>query len=153
MPQRHFDFAGTKRETMKPALHISPPSTPLASPSMSPIETKSSRKHWDRIYRWWLWELLCWTLASGCLCTIAGILAVWDQRPLDEWHHSLTLNSILAILSAISKSALLVPVSSGISQLKWSRLSDRRSLIDLQRFDEASRGPLGSIWLIWRGGP
>ena len=152
MPQRYFDFAGNGRKESRSALRISPPSTPAVSPLMSPVEAKSTRKHWDRIHRWWIWELFCWLLATACLCTIAAVLATWNQRPLDEWHYSLTLNSVLAILSAISKSALLVPVSSGISQLKWSRLSDRRSLIDLQMFDEASRGPLGSIWLIWRGG-
>ena len=152
MPQERLSAAGGGREKITSALRISPPSTPQASPFMSPVHARSSRKQWDRIYRWWIWELFCWTLASACLCTIAGILSKWDRRPLDEWHYSLTLNTILAILSSVSKAALLVPVSAGISQLKWSRLDDRRSLIDLQRFDQASRGPLGSIRLIWRGG-
>ena len=135
----------------RPALRISPPSSPEQSPLHSPRPYKGN-KVWHYINIWWLWELLGWLLATGCLSAVVGILVKYDDQPLRRWPYSITLNSLLAILSAVSKSSLLIPVASGISQLKWTRFNQQRSLLDLQRFDDASRGPLGSLMLLFRGG-
>ncbi|PVH83592.1 hypothetical protein DL98DRAFT_486436 [Cadophora sp. DSE1049] len=61
----------------------------------------------------------------------------------------ITINSILSWLSTIARSALLVPITKGISQLKWTWFSSVQRLADLQRFDDASRGPWGSLMLLW----
>jgi len=56
----------------------------------------------------------------------------------------------ISVFSTLSKSALLVAVAEGISQLKWIYFRERRHrLYDLQVFDEASRGPWGSLQLLW----
>lgn len=122
------------------------------SPTPSPKARSWSKKYWKAVNAWWLWECFGWLLSTACLMTIVGLLSRYGGKPLRSWPHSITLNSTLAILSAISKSALMIPVSAGISQLKWTRLKKSRKLLDLQDFDEASRGPLGSMLLIWRGG-
>ena len=63
----------------------------------------------------------------------------------------MSLNTLVAILSTLARTALLVPVASCISQLKWIYLvSASRSLRSVQVFDDASRGPWGSMELIWK---
>ena len=136
---------------------MSEASTPYSRLEMSPIRSpKPSRswtqKYWNLANSLWLWEFCGWSLSTACLMTIVGLLAHYNGKPLRDWPHSITLNSTLAILSAVSKSALMIPVAAGLGQLKWTRLRKGRKLYDLQRFDDASRGPLGSVSLIWRGG-
>ena len=44
-----------------------------------------------------------------------------------------------------------MPVAQGISQLKWTYFQQRpHRLAELQVFDDASRGPLGSLQLLWK---
>lgn len=56
---------------------------------------------------------------------------------------------VLAILSAIMRAVMLLPVATAIGQLKWGWFRSERRLVDIEKFDEASRGMLGSLKLIW----
>jgi hypothetical protein len=59
-------------------------------------------------------------------------------------------NTVVAILAATSKSLLMFAVSAGIGQVKWNWFGQRdRRLIDLELLDEASRGPLGSVQVLF----
>lgn len=61
------------------------------------------------------------------------------------------LNSILSISATVSKSSLLMANAAAMSQLKWIRLgsrSKRHRLYDIQLYDDASRGPWGSLMLL-----
>ncbi|KAK4951493.1 hypothetical protein LTR10_010469 [Elasticomyces elasticus] len=50
----------------------------------------------------------------------------------------------------MNRSSLLLYVTQGIAQLKWPYFQRRtHRLSDLQIFDDASRGPLGSLYLLW----
>jgi hypothetical protein len=44
---------------------------------------------------------------------------------------------------------MLLITAEGLSQLKWAWFKRRRPLQDLTRYDRASRGPLGSLLLLW----
>jgi hypothetical protein len=59
------------------------------------------------------------------------------------------LNCFLAWNSC--QDCLLVPLSNGLGQLKWAWFSDgkNRPLADLDTFDAASRGVIGSAQLIF----
>jgi hypothetical protein len=60
----------------------------------------------------------------------------------------ITPNALRSILTVVGKSSLLLSMSSTIGQLKWSYFGQGPCrLVDLQRFDEASRGPLGAVQL------
>ncbi|KAK8171336.1 hypothetical protein BKA80DRAFT_306094 [Phyllosticta citrichinensis] len=77
---------------------------------------------------------------------MAGILYKIDDKPLDWWTLPIRSNSLISILAAIAKAALILPATESISQLKWLYFSSSsRRLTDLQRFDDASRGPWGSF--------
>ncbi|KAK8169757.1 hypothetical protein IWX90DRAFT_189076 [Phyllosticta citrichinensis] len=80
------------------------------------------------------------------LAAMAGILYKIDDKPLDWWTLPIRSNSLISILAAIAKAALILPATESISQLKWLYFSSSsRRLTDLQRFDDASRGPWGSF--------
>jgi hypothetical protein len=101
----------------------------------------------------WIWEFAAAVVSLGCLAAAIVVLAIYDDKSLTSWSfifHA-NLNTVIAILSTLSRTALLVPVASCISQLKWIHLaSSPRSLRDFQIFDDASRGPWGALELIWR---
>jgi hypothetical protein len=56
---------------------------------------------------------------------------------------------IIAISSAVMRASMLLPVATAIGQLRWSWFRSARRLIDIERFDEASRGIIGSAKLIF----
>ena len=101
---------------------------------------------------WWL-ELAAFLFSFMCLATNVGILSALNGRELRNWtvaNVEITPNTLISILATLSKSSLLLPVAEGISQLKWSyfQLKAQR-IVDMQVFDDASRGPLGSLRLLW----
>lgn len=99
----------------------------------------------------WAWELLAWTTSFASMVTIVGILLSTQNKSLPEWDHQINLSTLLSVFAQISSTALLVPASGCISQLKWLWFDGRaRTLSDFDIFDEASRGPLSSLWLIWK---
>ena len=84
------------------------------------------------------------------LYILSYLLNVFDGRPVFEWK-SITLNTVVSVLSTASKAALLYAMSQLISQWKWILFTrTSRPLLDFERIDAASRGPVGSLMLIWR---
>lgn len=57
---------------------------------------------------------------------------------------------MVSALSTISKALLLKPVGASIGQLKWLHLRRPHRIYDFELFNQASRGPLGSIFLLAR---
>lgn len=100
---------------------------------------------------WWLWELICWTTSALSICALVGVLSYFNDRSLPSvWRWGITLNAYIAILSAVFKASLAVPVEEALGQLKWEWFREKpRRLIDFERFDDASRGPWGAVSLIW----
>ena len=76
---------------------------------------------------------------------MAAIFFSMDGRPLSYWKLPLQPNSLIAVFSTVAKSALLVPVTECISQLKWIHFEKRHPLSQMQVYDDASRGPWGSV--------
>jgi hypothetical protein len=101
----------------------------------------------------WQWEFTAAVFSLLCVVAIIIVLKVYQERSLSSWHfvHNITLNTVVALLSTLSRTALIVPVASCLSQLKWIHLvRSPRPLWEMQTFDDASRGPWGSLELIWR---
>lgn len=99
----------------------------------------------------WIPEIICLFIGVVAIGAVIGILAHFSDRTLPQWPYSITLNTIIALLTALANGTLAVPLSNGISQLKWDRFKkDRTLLTDLDLFDSASRGPLGAFKLIGR---
>ncbi|KAF9876617.1 hypothetical protein CkaCkLH20_06025 [Colletotrichum karsti] len=96
---------------------------------------------------WWL-EMLSSLLALGCIISIAIILFLYDEKPLPDWPALISVNSLTAIFTAVFKAALIMPIAEGLGQLKWNWFQQKHKLSDVVVFDDASRGPWGSLVLI-----
>lgn len=96
---------------------------------------------------WW-WEASAIVLSITCTCLIIAILVSMHDKPLTEWKLPIQPSSLIAVFSTIAKSALLVPVAECISQLKWIYFENPTRLSQLQTFDDASRGPWGSLMFL-----
>jgi hypothetical protein len=124
-------------------------------------EKQSQSRRWSSyqtaIYHllvdWWLAEVLLWLISACCLFSIIIILGIHDSEPLpNHWTWNISLNTRLAILSTLAKFALSVPIESSLGQLKWHwfKHHEARTLLDLEHFDKASRGPWGSLLFLLR---
>ena len=102
---------------------------------------------------WWL-EIFAAVFSLSCVTVNAAVLSAIDGRPYRTFHMKsidITPNTFISIVSTFSKSSLLLAVSEGVGQLKWVFFQRHpHYLVDLQTFDNASRGPLGSLVLLWR---
>jgi len=99
----------------------------------------------------WLLEIISWCMSAICMMTIIGILIYYQDGKIPNWPGVLTLNALISILSKIAGVALILPVSEALGQLKWSWFQgDSKKMWDFEIFDNASRGPWGSLLLLIR---
>lgn len=94
-----------------------------------------------------------------CVCSMLNstytgiVILLWhyDGKAPPEFGKGFTLNTLLAFLTSMARACFLVPIVEGISQLKWVWFSSRkhRPLVDFQRFDDAARGAIGGLKLLF----
>lgn len=72
------------------------------------------------------------------LCHVS-VLAYWCSS-----------SAFVSIFSGFAKSVLLLPTAEALGQLKWSWFTGKRSMIDFEVMDTASRGLMGSVLLLMR---
>ncbi|CBY00377.1 hypothetical protein IAQ61_011308 [Plenodomus lingam] len=107
------------------------------------------------ILKRWLLEVISWVVSLVCMAAIIGVLVHLKDQPLAKWTWAektgLTLNAYISILSKMAGAALILPVSEALGQLKWSWfLEHSKQMWDFEIFDNASRGPWGSLLLLIR---
>lgn len=105
---------------------------------------------------WWLFEVFAATISVLAMLTLIGVLHKYNGRVVQHLRLGITLNGLVAALSTICRTALMIPVTAGISQAKWHWFSPNAGerqpearLRDLETFDSASRGTWGSLKLLW----
>lgn len=109
--------------------------------------TRRVRRAWNY---GWVAEILCCTLAIISLIAIVITLRLHQDKPLPQWPLGITINALIAIFGVLLKAGLIVPLSEGISQLKWQWFQKQpRKLIDMDDFDVASRGAWGSFLFLF----
>ncbi|KAL6716055.1 hypothetical protein ACLMJK_007017 [Lecanora helva] len=101
---------------------------------------------------WWLEIGACFTFTLA-LSAIVLTLRPHQGKPLPQWPFSISINSLISIYVVVLKAAILFVAAEGIGQLKWQWFQHERPLKDIATYDSASRGPLGSILLLWTLGP
>jgi hypothetical protein len=82
------------------------------------------------------------------MVSILVLLLTFRDEPLYHWHSTVQISAIVAIMSQVAQSALIVSVAATIGQAKWSRLRKKQETLEIERFDEAMRGPEGSLKLL-----
>ena len=81
---------------------------------------------------------------------LIGLLARFDNTPILEWN-GISLNATVALTATILKGMVALTVSDCLGQAKWIWFSwQQRSLNDFALIDQGSRGPLGSVKMLWR---
>lgn len=119
----------------------------------------------SKIDDWWVWELLGVLGSALAILGLCILLKIFDKRPLPSWSYTyngeiarlqgkvalITLNSIIEAISIVARLCLLLPITRGLSQLKWVWFAEKeRPLVDLGYFEAASRQSLlDNIKLIW----
>lgn len=99
----------------------------------------------------WLPEISCCLLSLGLFAAIIAVLRLYDGRGLPDWPLTVSLNTVVAFLAAMCEVALIIPLTEGLSQLKWNSFArGERPLADFQTFEDAKRGPVGSARLLYK---
>lgn len=131
------------------------PLKPQFSPHVSEIQTSEPKSLW----RWrlrnvasnlWVWEIAACLISVGIAALMAWQLKKLDGQSTYVWDYRWSPTSSLALAITIAKAAMLVPVASALGQLKWHWFKTPQKLDGLEHFDDASRGVLGSLRLLWR---
>ncbi|RAK81764.1 DUF3176 domain-containing protein [Aspergillus fijiensis CBS 313.89] len=101
----------------------------------------------------WSPEVLAAFVSLSSFSILIVILHHYDGVSATTWPFgALTLNSLVAVLATATRAALLALLSSALSQGKWlwyTGKDKKRRLRDIDVFDQASRGPLGSLGFLW----
>lgn len=96
----------------------------------------------------WRWEVFTWALGSVSLALIFVLLFMFRDQTLQQWKSMVQISTMVGALAQVAHSALLVSVSSCVGQLKWAWLRRERRMTDVAKFDDATRGPMGSFMLL-----
>lgn len=131
------------------------PRKPLASnqcsarlPSQNPaVEIGHRRAHVIR--NWWM-EIAACFLIFAALTAIVPTMYPHQGKPLPQWPYLISVNSLISIYVVVPKCTILLVTIEGLDQLKWRWFLERRPLDDLVTYDQATRGPLGALSLLWR---
>lgn len=110
--------------------------------SRTASSSPSKQTIWHKIYHFdWLWECFCWLLGAAALATLAGIIANARNKSAATWRHqhaNLSINAVVAVLSAVLKGTCMLIVAEGMldsmascSILTLTMRSDRRDEVVL----------------------
>jgi len=106
----------------------------------------SSIKH--PLYLWSL-EISSSVAALAALVAIIVVLIEFDNRPLPDWPHNITLNTVVSLLQQVLNLGLTIVVGESIAQAKWIWFSQKsHQLAEFDGIDSASSGPWGSFLLL-----
>ncbi|KAI8623483.1 hypothetical protein F5Y19DRAFT_468479 [Xylariaceae sp. FL1651] len=115
--------------------------------SSNNVDNMPRLRQWVRDH--WIWELTSWSISTLLLVGVILTLSLHQNQPLPEWPFGITINALISFLSSFSTSALVGVVASTIGQGGWAALaSAKQPLLQLEAYDGASRGPMGSFLFL-----
>jgi len=85
-----------------------------------PTETQSTARTKERYHFDWVWECLAWLLGAATLGALVGIIATARDQSAGSWRHqhaNISINAIVAVLSAIVKGTCTLIVAEGMFEL------------------------------------
>jgi hypothetical protein len=137
----------TRRNDPLAAVHLLNHEDLGAQPHKTPGNTKGGSLYETYFTDWWLLEIICVIVAVTSIGAIIFILHIHDGKSVPP--SKIPINTQIATFSTVAKGSIMIVVASCLSQLKWIWFTNRtRRLSDLQEFDNASRGAIGSLILL-----
>ncbi len=98
----------------------------------------------------WMWEIASAVSSVICIALLIGFLAYINGTPYEDWKYRISPNAVVSVIATAAKAAMIIPVSSCLSQIKWNHYKSHNPLYHIQVLDQASRGPLGACKVLWR---
>ena len=137
----------------RPTIPRKPVGTSRVLPlTQRPVRLQSTQSHTHRanfFKDWWLEFVACFLLCTMLIAIVASLYP-HQGKPLPQWPYRVSVNTLTSIYVVILKGATLLITAEGLGQLKWKWLQNDRSLDSLVKYDQATRGPLGALNLLWR---
>ncbi|KAK4034581.1 hypothetical protein C8A01DRAFT_38934 [Parachaetomium inaequale] len=102
--------------------------------------------------RWtaWVWEYSAVLGSIAFFVAMVAVLASSNGQEVASWN-GVTRNAVVSILSLAMKSSLAYVLAECMAQWKWVLFArEPRPLMDFERIDAATRGPLGSLRVLTR---
>ncbi|KAF4972223.1 hypothetical protein FSARC_1175 [Fusarium sarcochroum] len=102
----------------------------------------------------WSLEIGLLLVATGLLAAMVAVLQSYNDDEMPNWNGDssnggITLNAIVALIATVFRAILAFVALELLAQLKWDWLkASFRPMLDIQRFDDASRGAWGSLKLL-----
>lgn len=100
----------------------------------------------------WMSELTCLMIALLAMAVLIGILAMFDNKPLQSFGKSATLNTVISILISVSEFAIIYAIAEALCQQQWLELHSSRSGVvpatKLQTLDSGGRSALNALQLL-----
>ena len=144
------------------AKHSTHPNDPASADSLLSTSRRDSF-YVNFFTNGWGWEVAAWALVATSLVALLAVFAAYVNKPLRQWDSAVTPGAVVAVLSQVGQTAAVVPVAACICQSMWLSLAhksglgqrteqvDRPSrLINMQNYFDGSRGPLGSLRLVYK---
>lgn len=124
----------------------------LSQPSSSPTRPSPSLPKPPSPWRIWRLEILFCIISLGSFISVIAVLRTYEGRSLPDLPMRVTLNTVVAFLTTLTKASFMTFLSESISQLKWNAFHTYpgRPLRDFDLMDRASRGVAGSFSLLRR---
>ena len=95
---------------------------------------------------YWGWEILAYVTSLVALIVLIVVLQKYNGKGIPDWPFGITINSILSWITQILTACMLAVVGACVSQSKLIYFNESdRPLADVNIYDSASRGPLGSF--------
>ncbi|KAI8945115.1 hypothetical protein F4801DRAFT_598372 [Xylaria longipes] len=139
------------RQSSLPGQNDATKSSKGRTPDNRPLPGSEKKQTLRRSLFRWKWEILGMVLSLLSLAASIILLGVHNDRRVDSWTAPFTLNTFLSILAQTSRTSLAFGVGSSLGQAKWNIFSKQSGNLALfEAFDEASKGPWGSLSLLYR---
>ncbi|KAI1361127.1 hypothetical protein F5Y08DRAFT_348159 [Xylaria arbuscula] len=89
-------------------------------------------------------------LTLAAFVSLLSVLKRVDNQPLSTWNFVFSVNTVVSTLSILVKTPLAFAIGSCLGQGKWSWFTKQPGpLSGFVAFDDAGRGPLGCVALLW----